>query len=292
MKKLPEKFIAKDVQWHTQLDPQERAVIDSLIYHLNDDGVCWPSIRTIARETRMSESTVKRALARVRSYGIVTITPQTSEDGSPGTNLYAVHIERPIIRPVKRGKQDPDAVGSAGVEVGSAGTYPHSVGPDPVGSAGTHGGVCLTYEQDPLEPDPTPTGGTTVNACARAGARGGGYRRAQEGPPRGGYVLEVPRDLDWATGYIEAFWAAKQGWRTREAADHLWEQLRAIATEGGPDAMVEQLREGTAQRWRSIDAAAWRRYKRRRPGEKKPLAEQIREDLAFFEKLNLIPKAE
>lgn len=46
------------------------------------DGQCWPSIGTIAKELKLSRSTVKRALRDLEQYGSLKRTPRYRENGS------------------------------------------------------------------------------------------------------------------------------------------------------------------------------------------------------------------
>lgn len=53
-------------------DPTCLLVLLSLADQANDDGVCWPSVGSIAARCRVSERTVKRWLAHLQSVGILT----------------------------------------------------------------------------------------------------------------------------------------------------------------------------------------------------------------------------
>ena len=48
--------------FHSDLKPRARLVLNCLILHANQDGECFPSIKTIAAECGYGVSTVKRAL--------------------------------------------------------------------------------------------------------------------------------------------------------------------------------------------------------------------------------------
>ena len=51
-------------------------------------GECWPAINTIARETSMSRSTVKRGIADLIQCGLLTKEPRYRENGSNSSNRY------------------------------------------------------------------------------------------------------------------------------------------------------------------------------------------------------------
>ena len=56
----------------------------------NAEGECWPAIKTIARDTSMSVSTVKRALADLISCGLLNKEYRYRENGSKSSNRYYV----------------------------------------------------------------------------------------------------------------------------------------------------------------------------------------------------------
>lgn len=53
-------------------------------------GTCWPSIRTIAAELKLSRSTVKRALIDLEQHGYLKKKPRHRENGSSTSNLYSI----------------------------------------------------------------------------------------------------------------------------------------------------------------------------------------------------------
>ena len=53
-------------------------------------GVCWPGIKTIARDMNLSRSTVKRALADLEQHGYLAKLPRYRPNGSNTSNLYTL----------------------------------------------------------------------------------------------------------------------------------------------------------------------------------------------------------
>lgn len=51
-------------------------------------GECWPAINTIARETSMSRSTVKRGIADLIRCGLLTKESRYRENGGNTSNRY------------------------------------------------------------------------------------------------------------------------------------------------------------------------------------------------------------
>lgn len=54
-----------------QMSPAQKAVLISLADQANDDGVCWPGIKTIAKRTCLSERAVQEAIAWLQAVGLV-----------------------------------------------------------------------------------------------------------------------------------------------------------------------------------------------------------------------------
>lgn len=54
----------------------------------NKDGICWPSIPTIAKDLKLSESTTRRALRDLRRVGLVKTEQRFRENGGNSSLLY------------------------------------------------------------------------------------------------------------------------------------------------------------------------------------------------------------
>ncbi len=54
-------------------------------------GKCWPGIRTIAADMKLSRSTVKRALRELTAKGYLAKEERYRPNGSSTSNLYMVH---------------------------------------------------------------------------------------------------------------------------------------------------------------------------------------------------------
>ena len=54
------------------------------------EGKCWPGIKTIASDMKLSRSTVKRALDDLCRAGLLQKDPRWRENGSLTSNLYHV----------------------------------------------------------------------------------------------------------------------------------------------------------------------------------------------------------
>lgn len=54
----------------------------------NAEGECWPAIKTIAKDTSMSRSTVKRAIADLIHSGLLRKEFRYRENGGISSNRY------------------------------------------------------------------------------------------------------------------------------------------------------------------------------------------------------------
>lgn len=53
-------------------------------------GKCWPGIKTIESDLKLSRSTVKRALKELENRGYLVRSPRYRPNGSSTSNLYTV----------------------------------------------------------------------------------------------------------------------------------------------------------------------------------------------------------
>ena len=51
-------------------------------------GICYPSIRLLAKKLALGRTTVKKYLRILLNYSLIAISPRLSEDGDPTSNLY------------------------------------------------------------------------------------------------------------------------------------------------------------------------------------------------------------
>jgi DNA-binding MarR family transcriptional regulator len=73
------------------------AVYVALATHASHDTqTCFPSIKLLARETRLSRTTVKTTLRRLEALGLVTIQARRDGEGDPTSNLYT--LTDPTVR--------------------------------------------------------------------------------------------------------------------------------------------------------------------------------------------------
>lgn len=56
----------------------------------NSEGVCWPGLKTIASDLKLSSSTVKRAIKELVQHGYLEKRPRFRENGGRSSNMYII----------------------------------------------------------------------------------------------------------------------------------------------------------------------------------------------------------
>lgn len=73
-------------------DPTAKLLLLKLADQANDDGVCWPSRRSLADDCGIGLSTISRKTAELADAGLLTIEQRERGDGSHTSNLYRLAI--------------------------------------------------------------------------------------------------------------------------------------------------------------------------------------------------------
>lgn len=79
----------------TSISGNAKLVYMCLISRANRNQQTWPSHALIAKEAKVSVSSVKTALVELRELGVVTWSQQRRNDGGLSSNMYRVLIEPP-----------------------------------------------------------------------------------------------------------------------------------------------------------------------------------------------------
>lgn len=74
----------------TELPSRARTVYMYLRDRADAEGRCWPGIKTIASDLKLSRSTVKRALDDLEKAGYLKRLPRYRANGSSTSNLYSI----------------------------------------------------------------------------------------------------------------------------------------------------------------------------------------------------------
>lgn len=91
----------------SHLTPKARLVAFVLSMRMNRDGVCWPSVATIAKDAGCSEMTVHRAVKELRDSAYLTVTYRGRGPVKQQSNVYEMRV--PPWRYVTLRQDDPDA---------------------------------------------------------------------------------------------------------------------------------------------------------------------------------------
>ena len=76
--------------YEQDLPPRAKTVYMYLKDRSNADGECWPAVKTIAKNTSLSVSTVKRAIADLIRCGSLSKESRYRENGSHSSNRYFI----------------------------------------------------------------------------------------------------------------------------------------------------------------------------------------------------------
>ena len=69
--------------------PSRAKLLYKYLYDRADkDGRCWPALKTIAKDTSMSKSTVQRAVDDLIKHGLLTKEVRTRENNGQSSNNY------------------------------------------------------------------------------------------------------------------------------------------------------------------------------------------------------------
>ena len=74
--------------YQSELPSRAIAVYLYLRGRANKEGFCWPAVPTMARELKMSESTIRRALRDLVQEGFLIIEERQRESGADSSNNY------------------------------------------------------------------------------------------------------------------------------------------------------------------------------------------------------------
>lgn len=79
-----------DFLYRMELPHRAVSVYSYLYDRANKDGECWPAIPTIARELKLSQSTVRRALRDLRKAGLLETEQRYRTKGGKSSLLYKI----------------------------------------------------------------------------------------------------------------------------------------------------------------------------------------------------------
>lgn len=71
----------------------ERLVLLALADNANDEGVCWPSVKTIAKKAAIDERRCHRIIKDLEELGYLIVTERQGANGLKSTNIYNVYAD-------------------------------------------------------------------------------------------------------------------------------------------------------------------------------------------------------
>lgn len=81
-----------DLAYRSDLPHRAVSVYIYLADRANKDGECWPAIPTIARELKLSQSTVRRALKDLRKAGFLKSEQRYRKQGGKSSLLFKINL--------------------------------------------------------------------------------------------------------------------------------------------------------------------------------------------------------
>lgn len=79
--------------WSLRLRPSVKFVLLALADAADDNGVCWPSVPTIANKTCLEDRSVQRILTNVKRDGLLEIERRYRKDGTSTSNRYRLTMK-------------------------------------------------------------------------------------------------------------------------------------------------------------------------------------------------------
>jgi hypothetical protein len=157
-------------------------VLLALADYANDEGVCWPSIESLAAKARLSERQTQRVIRELESSGEVKIYTGGFVSGDKLANTYRVQPRQNVTPP-------------AGPEM------------SPMGDTGDAQRVTPTTPQPSTEPseEPSTAEGTSGNDAAAPGDEGHLPGLAPDPAPVDEAVDDDPRAAEVWTHYVGVF---------------------------------------------------------------------------------------
>lgn len=78
--------------WQQALAPPAKLLLMALADRADAQGVCWPSIPTLAQQCRLSPRTVQRLLQELAAAALLRTEPRFRADGSRTSNRYSLAL--------------------------------------------------------------------------------------------------------------------------------------------------------------------------------------------------------
>ena len=80
--------------WEQVLPPVPKLLLMALADAADDEGGCWPAIRTLATKSCLSTRTVQRILKGFEESGVLVVSPRFTPTGRQTSSFYRLEIAR------------------------------------------------------------------------------------------------------------------------------------------------------------------------------------------------------
>lgn len=78
--------------WRQVLKPVPKLVLMALADIADDEGICWPSMSTMAAKCNVSTRTIRRSIHLLVVRGLLVVEQRYRKDGSNSSNLYRLRL--------------------------------------------------------------------------------------------------------------------------------------------------------------------------------------------------------
>jgi hypothetical protein len=77
--------------WEQKLPPSSKLILMAIADAADEEGDCWPKVKTIAKKCGVSDRTVQRILKEFITNGLISVTPRFSQDRRQVSNNYRLN---------------------------------------------------------------------------------------------------------------------------------------------------------------------------------------------------------
>jgi hypothetical protein len=77
--------------WEQKLPPSSKLILMAIADAADEDGDCWPKVKTIAKKCGVSDRTVQRVLKEFIGDNLISVTPRFSQDRRQVSNNYRLN---------------------------------------------------------------------------------------------------------------------------------------------------------------------------------------------------------
>lgn len=83
---------ASNWAWGQGLPPSQKVLLLALADQADDDGICWPSMKTLAKKICADPRTAQRNMRELEAAKLVSVEPRHRPDGDSTSNIYRLAL--------------------------------------------------------------------------------------------------------------------------------------------------------------------------------------------------------